>query len=342
MRTYLQIFGRYALLAACLLPALNASGQPYQIGERTLIYHDSTRNRPVKAEIWYPTTEQDPLQARNTELPFVLPATIRDASFTGRPHPLVLLSHGTGSNRFGLAWLATELARKGYIVAAPDHWGNTFDHKVPEYFVRYWERPLDMQFLLSALLQEDTLAAQIDDTRIAAAGFSYGGYTALALGGVQLDCEEIKRQAKTKAGRQDFKIPEMGDLRGLIAQISCTEASANLTDERIRAVVAIAPALGLGLNRQQQPEALPVLIVSAERDRVTPPERNALRYHRLLPASVLLSLDGKTGHYTFLNQADAALQKEARRYYRDHRTTNRAAVHRKVAAEVLKFLEEHL
>lgn len=189
-----------------LIPVLGF-GQAFNVGERTVTYKDNSRNRIVKTEIWYPTFEKDSLKDRNTELPFVLTPTIRDAKFINQSLPLILLSHGTGSNRFGLAWLAIELVKNGYIVAAPDHWGNTFDNKIPEYFIRYWERPLDMSFLLTSILNDELFHPHIDENKIGLAGFSLGGYTALAIGGVNVDCEVLKQSALTKQGKKSLLFP---------------------------------------------------------------------------------------------------------------------------------------
>lgn len=107
---------------------------------------------------------------------------IQHIAFVHR-HPLVLLSHGTGGNRFSLAWLAIALVKQGYMVIAPDHWGNTFDNKIPEYFVRYWDRPLDVRFLLSQIFADENLCKYIDHEKIGALGFSFGGNAVLALAG---------------------------------------------------------------------------------------------------------------------------------------------------------------
>ena len=53
--------------------------QDFNVGEQTINYFDNSRNRQIKAEIWYPTFEIDSLLQRRTDLPFQLPPTIRDA-----------------------------------------------------------------------------------------------------------------------------------------------------------------------------------------------------------------------------------------------------------------------
>jgi len=223
-------------LTILILFPICSFGQNYNIGELTLNFTDSTRNRLVKTELWYPTLDNDSANLKITELPFVLEPTIRDARFMNQRFPLIVLSHGTGGNRFSLAWIAISLVKQGYIVASPDHWGNTFDNKIPEYFVRYWERPLDISFIITQILKNENYSKHIDNKKIGAVGFSFGGYTTIALAGAEIDCNLLKSNSKTEEGKKEFKIPEFGDLRILIDKLSCDNSQGlNLKDNRIRA-----------------------------------------------------------------------------------------------------------
>ena len=123
---------------------------PYSVGQTTLLLVDNSRDRPVKTEIWYPSLDTSQLSV-SSEYPFELPPTSKDAKMVDGKHPLIVLSHGTGGNRMSLMWLACELVGKGYIVAAVDHFGNTFDNSIPEHFVKIWDRPKDISFLLDVL-----------------------------------------------------------------------------------------------------------------------------------------------------------------------------------------------
>lgn len=316
--------------------------QDFNVGEQTINYLDNSRNRQVKAEIWYPTSDIDSLHHRNTELPFQLTPTIRNAKIIDESLPLIIISHGTGGNRLSLAWLAIELVKNGYIVVAPDHWGNTFDNKIPEYFVRYWERPLDISFLLTSLLTDKAINSFIDETKIGMMGFSFGGYTTLAIAGSEVNCELIKERAKTKEGKKEFTVPELGDLRKLIYALNCDEIPTTFKDDRFKVFVAMAPALGLGMPDELQNTIEPVLIVGANNDQVTPIETNVLKYHRLIPKSKFILLDGKTGHYIFLNEGNDELKKQAKRYYSDDKSVNRHLIHEQVTTEVLLFLKDNL
>jgi predicted dienelactone hydrolase len=269
----------FVLILIILFPRFG-SGQGFNVGERTLLLTDSARNRMVKTELWYPTNDSDSAGKRKTELAFILDPTIRDAKIYEGKHPLVLLSHGTGGNRFGLAWLAIALVKKGFIVAAPDHWGNTYDNKIPEYFVRSWERPIDLSFLVSYLLSQPGFAEFFNENNIGAAGFSLGGYTVLALAGAEIDYDLLKRNAKTKEGRREFTIPEYGVLTKLIEKISFGNpgvAAPVLDDPRIKCFVAISPALGLGFSNSGQMEKIksPVLIIGTGNDQIAPVATNA-------------------------------------------------------------------
>jgi predicted dienelactone hydrolase len=319
--------------------------QDYSAGERTLILIDSSRNRTVKTELWYPTSEKDPEAKMATELPFLLDPTIRDAEIKGGRYPFVLLSHGTGANRFGLAWIAISLVKNGFIVAAPDHWGNTYDNKIPEYFVRYWERPEDITFVITQLLSDKDISKHIDNSRIGMAGYSFGGYTAFALAGAEADCMKFKNAARTKQGKKEFTIPEMDGLPELIEKIPCDLVPAtDLSDNRIKAFVAIAPALGLAFSSADQVSRIkaPVMIIGAANDRIAPVETNARHYKRLLPASEYIELPGKTGHYIFLNDAGEDLKSEAAVYYVDDRFVDRRLIHDQVNELILNFFRSKL
>jgi len=332
---------RSLLIAISFLIPIITVGQNFNVGEKSLIYQDSSRDRQIKVEIWYPTYEIDSTHTRITELPFILNPTIRNADIIQQRFPLVLLSHGTGGNRFSLAWLAIDLAKNGFIAVAPDHWGNTYDNKVPKYFVRYWERPLDISFLITKILADKVLSQYINKDKIGIVGFSFGGYTSLALAGADLDCTLLKKNAETLNGKKEFNIPELGDLRKLIKQISCDKVPKTFKDGRIKAFVGLSPALGLGFNSTEQTKNIdsPVLIFGAENDQIAPIKTNAEFYSKLIHDSKFKLLEGTVGHYVFLNEASEDLKKEARKYYVDDKTVIRKNIHKEVENEIIYFFQ---
>jgi predicted dienelactone hydrolase len=106
-------------------------------------------------------------------------------------HPLVFWSHGRTGTRSSYALLCEAIAARGFVVVSPDHagdaladWllGTNVDDDANEA-----NRVADARFVLDAVLGADGplagVGAGVDPGRVAAAGHSYGGFTALMLAG---------------------------------------------------------------------------------------------------------------------------------------------------------------
>ncbi|HEY5917424.1 MAG TPA: hypothetical protein VIU13_08495, partial [Chryseolinea sp.] len=106
-----------------------------EVGQRTFSYEDKSRNRKLTTEVWYPTLEKSSPEDAS---PFIRISTKRNASISGGIFPLILFSHGTGGGRLTVEWFCAGLASMGFIVAAVDHFGNTFDNPIPIEFVKFW------------------------------------------------------------------------------------------------------------------------------------------------------------------------------------------------------------
>ncbi|MEO3406526.1 hypothetical protein AAFN85_21610 [Mucilaginibacter sp. CAU 1740] len=337
MRQLLTVF--ILLLATHTISAQN-------LGERTFNFKDPGRdNRPVVTEIWYPTT--DSLQPADKHFsPFLRQATVRDGKLPSRKLPLILMSHGTGGGRLTLEWLAQAIANSGCIVAAVDHYGNTYDHKIPLEFVKPWERPLDISFAITSLLNNPDIGPLVDQQKIGAAGFSFGGYTMIALAGAKLDFEQARNYYKT-IGHKELEIPEFPGLIKLLddsALIAGSKHVSPLKDKRIKAFFSISPALGFGFTRKEQVADIvsPLYIVGSQSDSIAPVKTNARHYHQLIPKSSYTELPGKTGHYVMLGEAIDEVKKEAPIYFTDDTSVNRHAVHLQVDSLAVAFFRKEL
>jgi predicted dienelactone hydrolase len=336
----------WAFLLILPLSVLAQSGTTWRVGQTTLSFRDSVRSRPLTTELWYPTSSS--LAPSDTELvPFVLSPTIRNGQVTKGRLPLILLSHGTGGNRLTLHWLAASLAQAGFLVAAVDHWGNTFDNPIPVYFAKFWERPQDLSYVLTALLKDTTWSPSIDPARIGATGFSIGGYSVIALAGAKVDYQSLVKFMKSPEGRAEAAIPEMPDLIKLLDDPSIAASAAqipNLQDKRIKAVFAMSPAIGQGLADKQQTATIhcPVYIVGAESDHITPVKTNAEHYHQLISGSQFFLLKGKVGHYVFLNEAKESLKKEGIIHFIDDPSVKREAIHAQVSRLAIDYFNRRL
>jgi predicted dienelactone hydrolase len=335
------------VITILLLPLFAAAQSKINIGETTLHFNDTARKRPLTTEVWYPTT--DTIKIHNTGFaPFVRMETVKDGKIAGKKYPLILISHGTGGGRLTLEWLADMLVQNGFIVAAIDHWGNTFDNKIAIDFVTPWERPQDISFVLSGLLKDHKLGPEIDADRIGAAGFSIGGYTVICLAGAVLDFEAIKKYTNTPQGQQEINVPEFPGLIDIfktgVVEESYKESPKLLKDSRIKAFFAICPAVGQGFISKSQFRDIdkPLYIVDVESDRITPYKTNALHYHQLVPASGYLLIKGRADHYVFLGEAAESVKKEAPVYFVDDPSVDRHAIHQQVGQLAVDFFQDKL
>jgi predicted dienelactone hydrolase len=315
------------------------------IGERTFHFKDDTRNRPLVTEVWYPT--DDTLrESDKINSPFVRRYTVRDGRLPSGKLPLILLSHGTGGGRLTLEWLAQALAEKGFIVAAVDHWGNTFDNPIRIEFMKPWERPLDISFVLTQLLKEDGFKQSIDADRIGAIGFSFGGYTVLALAGAVVDYPTLIHFYKG-VGHREIEIPEMPGLAKLLDDSTLLDGIRHvpdLKDSRIKAFFSIAPALGSGFTSIKQFSTIhgAVYIVGSQSDSIAPIRTNANHLHQLIGGSDYYEFPGKTGHYVMLGEANDAVKKSWLTGFSDDPSVDRHAVHATVDSLAVEFFKKNL
>lgn len=281
------------------------------ISQETKTYLDTTRGRILVTEIWYPKVANS------------------------QKSPLVIFSHGTGGNRLACQWFCEGLAAKGFIVAAVDHYGNTFTNPIPKEFVAIWERPQDISFVLTKLLNDNEVADKINQQKIYAAGFSIGGYTSLALAGAKLNWDNIIKFIHTPQGLREVNIPEMPGMIKMFEQDSITNSFKKcppLIDKRIKAVFAMAPAAGQGFSskRQFKDIAVPVFIVGVAADSIAPIKTNASHYKKLLPKAEWYLVEGKAGHYVFLNEGTAEMKNAAPVFFQDAEGVNRNEIHSKM------------
>ncbi|MGD9684965.1 MAG: alpha/beta hydrolase family protein [Candidatus Obscuribacterales bacterium] len=194
---------------------LKGSNIGYRIRE---LRHEGARSFAYKVALWYPTGEQEKdyeytLGAGKLKTRLALESPVEKGA-----HPLVVYCHGAAGCGDASFFLAESLARKGYIVAAPDYHDREFssriDTPVPRsrdrskriwdfiYFLRdsglssrsrwgrtaYSYRPIQTGETLDFLLAENLSAAspfasRIDPAKIALIGHSFGAWTALLVAG---------------------------------------------------------------------------------------------------------------------------------------------------------------
>ena len=185
------------------------------IGHGSTLIVDSTRgDRVLGLDVWYPTDATTGDFASYELLPGIaLPSTkaLNAAQPTSQRLPLIIWSHGRTGLRQNYSQLCEALAENGYIVAVPDHPGDTLTDwltgKNVDDQTNEIQRLGDISFTIDQLIEagDATLIPDfaIDTDRIYVAGHSYGGLTAIisstGMHGVQPD-----RRVRAIAGAQAY------------------------------------------------------------------------------------------------------------------------------------------
>jgi len=198
-------------------------------------------DRPLTVEVWYPAiipdsaielTEYQSYHGRadeNNLEPFIFQGrALRDAQpdTSGKPYPLVIVSHGYPGIRFMLTYLTENLASKGFVVVAIDHTDSTYPD-ADNFFSTLLNRGIDQTFVIDEIAKlsqaDGFLSGLVDAEHSAVVGYSMGGYGALNSAGAgynQILQGFFPQIEPRMAGNPDY------------------EAS---LDDRIKAIVVFAP-----------------------------------------------------------------------------------------------------
>jgi predicted dienelactone hydrolase len=259
-------------------------------------------------------------------------------------HPVVLFSHGMGGTDRAQAWLASALAERGAIVVMVNHLGSTWgDHDMAR-GVRHWTRAADLSRALDVLADDPALGPHLDLTRVMAAGFSFGGWTALSLGGAIGNLEGIVAACTQQIATMVACDMLLSDEVGMQRQ-EPGPWNASYADPRVTSVVAIDPGFVWGLEAADVAGLVPDAVLIGLGDRET--QMSATDFTEsglaaLIPDARVLQL-APAFHFTAmpLCQPEGAAILEAERddpVCSDPPGTDREAVH----AEIIEVLAETL
>jgi predicted dienelactone hydrolase len=311
-----------AMAAVAALTATAALADTTPVGERhltatnpTAALRDADHKPTVRITVWYPAAEGADEKSLDLGPPgqpmFYVGSAAPDAPFADqRRRAVILFSHGFGGSARMMGWFTTVLAQQGFIVVAVDHPGNNgIDKMTVAGATMFWDRPGDLQAALDKVAADPLIGSHLDLRRVGVAGFSAGGFTALAAGGARVDlarfqtfCKDhpddgVCKPQQELAVTQDeaaaaLKSPE------LAAEVA--RAGDDHTIRGVRAIFAMAPAIVQAFD----PASLaamttPVSIILGEADPVAPPHTNGGAAARMIPRAQLKALPG-VGHYDFL------------------------------------------
>ncbi len=337
------------IVVSLFLSCAKEKKEAFTIGQKSVTFTDESRNRPLLTEIWYPTldtlTKNKPKE--NQKQLFKTIETIPNATILDEKFPLLLISHGTGGNRFSLTWFIEKMVKEGYIVVSLDHYGNSTFNKIPREFVKWWERAIDVQFILTNILNDHEIGGKIDTSRIGGVGFSLGGYTNIALAGGYVDRTVMENEGdNTRRLPAEFpKMDQAIDFENDSLIVSSYRKYKNqVKDERMKAFFTMAPAIGFGFHTTEQTNKItaPILIVAGKGDMVAPVKDNAEVYNSLIKTSKIHLFDKNIGHYIFLNESTEFGKKVAPLITIDNPLVNRKEIHEKTLELAIMFFKENL
>lgn len=351
------------ILGGCLY-GLSGEGSKkiHQVGAVVRDYSDPLRRswnsegpRPLQTIIWYPadpkvnTSQQTIAIFKTGKYKFDAPFDLSERQF-----PLIVVSHGTGGSAASIAWLCASLAEAGYIVASVNHHGNTGaeDNYLLEGFMLWWERAADIKVLIDRLLSDPQFSTKIDPTRIGVAGFSIGGYTALATVGACLDVERWKPYCKGNEKDPICHLPPEAEFKteevwaaldnNRIVKESWVKGNQSYLDRRIKGAFVLAPVVGPIIVEQSLREVrIPVKLIVGNDDDQGVPSMNAIPFSKLIPTNTLEILPG-VGHYVFLSEGTWWGKLLAGKFLNDPKGISRIEIHKSVSKKAIDFFDQIL
>ncbi|MBW4563408.1 MAG: alpha/beta hydrolase [Mojavia pulchra JT2-VF2] len=237
------------------------------------------------------------------------------------PAPVIVISHGLGTDSSNFRYLAAHLASYGFAVVVPNH--STSDtkrsltnrqaNKVVQ-SDEFTDRPLDVKYILDQLEKanqsDSRFKGKLNLEQVGIFGQSLGGYTALALAGAQINFEQLQKDCHSEVLQNTWNMSLLLQCQALTLSNKQFDKNHNLRDERVKAAIAVNPITSsifgkAGLSQIQ----IPVMVVGSSDDTVAP----AL-FEQILPFSwftnshkYLVMLVGAT-HFSTIGDGNSANQ----------------------------------
>ena len=319
---------RFLAVIALAAVFAGASAEARGVGFRD-IYVEVNGERMVTA-LWYPT---EGATGRTSIGPFTMDATPGASLGYGR-YGLLLLSHGTGGGRLNHRDTAIRLAEGGYIVAAPEHAGDSWrDGRFSGTSENWRRRPRQLSAVLDRLLGDAALGPHIDPARIGAIGHSAGGYSVLALIGGRADMAVLARHC-TERRAQDPAFCDYGR-----PDVCAGEPIPDLSDRRVAAAVAVAPVGALFGEHAFAGATAPAQIHRLEGDRVLREPWHAENIATLMGDHASLVIHPDAHHFAFITPFPAGLVDEVGPAGRDPPSFDRRAFLSRINEQILRFFD---
>ncbi len=259
---------------------------PHPVGRRTITVVDESRKRTLNVDVWYPADAESAKAAPLTRYVFLPTAYVDSATARDKPtvssegpFPLVAYSHGNGGISYVASFNMEHLASYGFIVASPDHLGNTAVESVlgssDTEPVVAMNRPPDISAVITEMMKlsadpTNPFHGAVDAERIGVMGHSFGGFTSLAVA---------------------------GGFTGTTGEIAA--------DPRIKAVIGLAPYTVLLSDANLAAIKVPTLLMVGDKDVTTPIDNDTTRPWEKITATPIFRVDMVgAGHQSLTDVCD--------------------------------------
>ncbi|BAZ01472.1 hypothetical protein NIES37_54730 [Tolypothrix tenuis PCC 7101] len=198
------------------------------------------------------------------------------------PAPVIVISHGLGTDSSNFRYLATHLASYGFALVVPNHSDaeqlrSPINNKTIEVTQadEFTNRPLDVKYILNQLeaanQSDSRFRGKLNLQQVGVFGQSLGGYTALALAGAKINFEQLQRDCQPKLLEDTWNMSLLLQCRALALKNGQSGEEINLRDERVKAAIAVNPITSsifgkAGLSQVK----IPVMLVGSSDDTVAP------------------------------------------------------------------------
>ncbi|MGK7914510.1 MAG: alpha/beta hydrolase [Prochloraceae cyanobacterium] len=259
------------------LPDLRLTGK-YGYIKQTIALHDKSRQRKFKVDIYKPK------------------------KWRPGKTPVVIASHGLATDSDYFEKRGKHLASYGYLVAVPQHPGSNFNQlqemlqgysqevfKLNEFI----DRPLDISYVLDELERrnETEFEERLDLESVGVMGHSFGGYTALAIAGAQINFEQLEQDCQKVIWDPNLSL--LVQCRAL----KLPRQNYNFRDRRVKVILIANPVNStiFGAKGLSQIE-IPVVIGAGSRDPATPAVLEQVRSFTWLTTAdkYLILIEGHT------------------------------------------------
>lgn len=332
---------RKILFVAGLILANPAQATP--VGQQERSIPAPHHGRDMSVTLFYPAQPGTaPVVTAAENAVFFGHPVLPDATPAPGRYPVILMSHGLGGLTRSLTWLGTALAQRGAIVVGVDHPNSSFGDFDMQTGINHWTRAQDFEVALQQLLGDPQWAPLAEPERIYATGFSYGGWTALSLGGLRGDATGYAQYCARSQGES----AHCNDLAAAgvdLTQVDAEKWQASRRMPQIKAIAAIDPGLTYGISQDMADDlAVPALLITlGDRDdrlQATDLSDAGSGLWRSLPKAARLVLS-PASHFTALPlckpQGAALLAADQDDpVCSDPSGTSRAAVHAAIAAAI--------